>query len=101
MSLLVHRLANTLACERRCIRSRFVALLHHTQRDASVARLAGAAHRRSRCDTVFMKRSTKVRVKPFRVPGILAALWFVVAAPLSLAETSLGSQAPVVDKVSF
>src|SRR3990170_7401976 len=32
--LLVHRLANTLAFERRCIRSRFVALLHHTQRYA-------------------------------------------------------------------
>src|SRR3990172_11711653 len=33
---LVHRLANTLAFERRCIRSSFVALLHHTQRYASV-----------------------------------------------------------------
>src|SRR4030065_45859 len=37
-STLVHRLANPLAFERRCIRSRFVALLHHTQRYASVAR---------------------------------------------------------------
>ena len=53
---LVHRLANTLAFERRCIRSRFVSLLHHTQRYASVARLAGAAHRRSRCVKLFSRR---------------------------------------------
>src|SRR3990172_7617601 len=56
---LVHRLANILAFERRCIRSSFVALLHHTQRYASVARLAGAAHRRSRCVKLFTRRSTK------------------------------------------
>ena len=56
---LVHRPANTLAFERRCIRSRFVALLHHTQRYASVARLAGAAHRRSRCIKLFTRRCTR------------------------------------------
>ncbi|OGP33451.1 MAG: hypothetical protein A2X88_08625 [Deltaproteobacteria bacterium GWC2_65_14] len=39
--IIVHRLANTLAFERRCLRASFVALLHHTQRYASVARLAG------------------------------------------------------------
>ena len=55
---LVHRLANTLAFERRCIRSIFVALLHHTQRYASVARLAGAAHQRPRCIKLFTRRYT-------------------------------------------
>jgi hypothetical protein len=39
---LVHRLANTLAFERRCIHTSFVALLHHTQRYASVARRSTA-----------------------------------------------------------
>src|SRR3990172_7340638 len=59
---LVHRLANTLAFERRCIRSSFLALLHPTQRYASVARLAGAAHRRSRCVKLFTRRFTRGRV---------------------------------------
>src|SRR4030067_1237154 len=59
---LVLRFTNTVAFERRCIRSSFVALLApYCYEYASVARLAGAAHRRSRCDTVFMKRSTKPR----------------------------------------
>src|SRR3990170_4297609 len=40
-------------------RSSFVALLHHTQRYASVARLAGAAHRRSRCVKLFTRRYTR------------------------------------------
>ena len=60
---LVHRLANTLAFERRCIRTSFVALLHHTQRYASVARLAGAAHRRSRCVKLFTRRYTRGKRK--------------------------------------
>jgi hypothetical protein len=50
---------NTVAFERRSVRSRYVALpAPNCYGYASVARLAGAAHRRSRCDTVFMKRST-------------------------------------------
>jgi len=50
----------TVAFERRRIRSRFVALLApYCCEYASVARLVGAAHRRSRCDTVFMNWSTK------------------------------------------
>src|SRR3990172_628796 len=61
----MQRRSNTLAFERRCIRSNFVALLHHTQRYASVARPACAAPRRSPGGTVFMKRSTKA------VTGIL------------------------------
>ena len=44
---------------------------------------------------------TEGRVKAFRVSGILAALFIAVAATLSLAETSMGSQVPVVEKVSF
>ena len=40
-------------------RPSFVALLHHTQRYASVARLAGAAHRRSRCVKLFTRRYTR------------------------------------------
>jgi len=56
---LVLRFTITVAFERRCIRSSFVALLApYCFEYASVARLAGAASRRSRCDTVFMKRST-------------------------------------------
>src|SRR3990172_12809973 len=62
---LVHRLANILAFERRCIRPSFVALLHHTQRYASVARLAAAAHRRSRCVKLFTRRYTR---SPPRAP---------------------------------
>src|SRR3989337_1006418 len=60
------RLASGLAClatkpfRGPAPRSRFVALLApYCCEYASVARLAGAAHRRSRCDTVFMKRSTE------------------------------------------
>jgi len=56
--MLVHRLANILAFDRRCIRSSFVALLHRTPRYASVARLTGAAHRRSRCFKIFARRYT-------------------------------------------
>jgi hypothetical protein len=37
----VHRLANILAFERRCIRSGFVALSHRTFKYGSVVRLAG------------------------------------------------------------
>jgi hypothetical protein len=50
---------NTAAFERRCIRPSIVTLLApYCYEYASVARLAGAAHRRSRCDTVFMNGST-------------------------------------------
>jgi hypothetical protein len=55
---LVLHFINTVTFDRRCILAGFVALLRRTQRYASVARLAAAAQRRSRCDTVFMKRST-------------------------------------------
>ena len=56
---LVLRFINTVAFEARCIRPGLVALPHRTcpvrlGRDA----LPDAAHRPSRCDTVFMKRNT-------------------------------------------
>src|SRR3990170_4959299 len=47
-------------------RSSFVALLHHTQRYASVARLAGAAHRRSRCVKLFTRRYTSGSIRYLR-----------------------------------
>jgi hypothetical protein len=57
---LVHRLANSLAFERRCSSESFVALLHHTQRYAlSRAPQHGTAHRRSRCAKLFTRRYTK------------------------------------------
>ncbi len=56
LSPLVLHFINAVAFDRRSI---FVALLRRTERYASVVRLAGAAHQRSRCVTVFMKRSTK------------------------------------------
>src|SRR5512141_3503722 len=61
MQGLVLRFMNTVAFEARCIRPGFVALPHRTcpvrlGRDA----LPDAAHRPSRCDTVFMKRNTQV-----------------------------------------
>src|SRR3990170_8233691 len=74
----VHRLANTLAFERRCIRSSLVALLHHTQRYASVARLAGAAHRRSRCVKLFTRRYTSYLPQNQKVTWIRAKFPFFV-----------------------
>src|SRR4030067_1135893 len=55
-------------------RSSFVALLHHTQRYASVARLAGAAHRRSRCVKLFTRRYTQVRFFSPLVKGRVSQL---------------------------
>ena len=45
--------------------------------------------------------ATEGRVKPFRVPGILAVLLIAVAAHLSLAETGPGNQVSVIDRDSF
>ena len=58
----MQRLANTLAFDRRRIRSGCVALLApYFFKYASVARLAGAAHRRSRCVSLFARRYTRRR----------------------------------------
>src|SRR3970040_2575251 len=65
MASLVLRFTNTVAFERRRIRSSFVALLApYCCEYVSVARLAGAAHRRSPCATVFVKRSTQSSAIP-------------------------------------
>src|SRR3990172_10097237 len=66
---LVHRLANTLAFERRCIRSNFVVFFDHTQGYASVARLAGAAYRRSGCVKLFTRRYTRMEADRGEVPN--------------------------------